>query len=229
MASKEPLPEQECAGCGKPFTPSTTRQRFHSAACRKKAKAAQTDEPTPEDKVVRWATAHGSPVRMLIGWNPETGEWADGSPIAQVLADIARGAHVAVTARRHGFGSISEMLLKGAEYADVSEDRSLIPIEVLPLVDLYHLVNFHEAGSEIELSTSVYDEAMKDGKLGIQFLGRRWPARWREQQAISAIDEDDQREAAISELITDPAAAMQLAAMAAKIEDRVEETERANA
>lgn len=220
-------PTRECAGCGETFTPKSSRQRFHTPACRKLSKAEP--EPTPEHRVIQWATAHGAPVRMLIGWDPATGEWADGSPVGQLLADLARGAHVAVTGRRHGIHDMSELMYKGAEYANASEDRSLIPIEVRPLVDLYNLVNYHESGAEIELATSTYDRAMRDGKLGLDFLGRRWPSRWREQQQISALGEADEREAAISALVADPATAMALAGMASQIEDQVEETERLNA
>lgn len=233
MTAKEPLPKRKCAGCGKSFTPTTKRQRFHTPKCRdttKRAAKVKADaEPTPEAKVVQWATVHGAPVRLLEGWDPDTGEWSDGSPIGQVLHDVARGTHLAVTGKRHGFANMNELLLRGAEYGGMSEDRAHIPIEVLPLVDLFTLVNYHESGAEIEMSNSVYDEALKNGKLGLDFLGRRWPSRWREQSSILAIDEDDLREAAVTALITDPATAMQLAAMAETVETSVEETERAKA
>lgn len=229
----EPLPERECSGCGLMFVPKTKRHRFHTPKCRTTTKAAAkakaAAEPTPQAKVIQWATAHGAPVRLLIGWDPASGDWADNSPIGDVLADIARGSHLTITGRRHGFHDMNSLLLRGAEYANASEDRDHIPIEVLPLVDLFNLVNYHESGAEIELSSTVYDEALKNGKLGLDFLGRRWPARWREQQAISSIDEDDMREQAVTALIQDPATAVQLAAMAAKIEDDIETTERSNA
>lgn len=231
MASNGELPERECDGCGKSFQPSSSRQRFHSAACRKKSKrkAKQEAEPTPQEKVVQWATTHGAPTRLLVGWNPQTGTWEDESPVGQVLADVARGSHLVVTARRYGFADINSLMLSGAEYANQSEDRELLPIEVLPMVDLFHQINYEEAGAEIELSNSVYEKAKKDGKLGLDFLSRRYPSRWREQQSISTVDEDDMREKAVSSLISDPATAMALAGMAAQVEDAIEDEERADA
>lgn len=219
---------RECAGCGKPFTPNSARQKYHSPACRKKTQAKAKGEPkelSPEERVVQWATTHGAPIRLLEGWDPDSGDWANGSPIADMLADIARGAPIATSARRQRFWDINEIMYRGAEYA-TSEDRMRLPVEVRPLVDLYHLVNIHESGAEIDLSTSVYDKAMTDGKLGLDFLGRRWPSRWREQQQISTAEENDEREAAVSALISDPAAAMALAEMATRIEDQIEADER---
>ena len=222
-------PTRECAGCGKAFTPNNARQRFHSAACRKKGQAKPEPEETPEHRVIQWATAHGAPVKMLIGWDPDTGMWDPKSPVGEMLGDLAHGAHIVVTGRRHGFHDMTELMYKGSEYAGASEDRSLIPIEVRPLVDLYHRVNYHESGAELDLSKSTYKKALGDGKLGLDFLGRRWPSRWREQQQISSLGEADERAAAISALVADPVHAMALAKMASTIEDQVEETERAKA
>lgn len=225
-ASDGGKPTRECAGCGKTFKPKSSRQKYHSPACRKQSQAKKKVEPTPEERVIQWATMHGAPVRMLVGWDPDTGHWADGSPVALMLADIARGAHIVVTGRRYGFHNMTELMFKGSEYSQASEDRTLIPIEIRPLVDLYGLVNFYEAGAEIELSTGTYAKAMKDGRLGIEFLGRRWPSRWREQQQISTADEADERETAVSALISDPVSAMHLAEMADRVENQIEDEER---
>ena len=233
MAKNDERPQQECDGCGKLFTPKSSRQRFHSVGCREKTKKkakkkVEAADADPQTRIVKWATTHGAPTRMLVGWDHETGYWDPASPIGQVLHDISKGTHVTVTARRHGFHDFNALLLRGAEYA-TSEDRQHIPIEVLPLVDLFSRVNYAESGAEIELSNATFDRAMLDGKLGLDFLGRRWPSRWREQQSISSMDEDDMRERAVSDLIADPTTAMQLAAMAATVEDTVEEAERSNA
>lgn len=225
-ASDGGKPTRKCAGCGEMFTPKSSRQRYHSTVCRKQSQAKRRNEPTPEERVIKWATIYGAPVRMLTGWDPETGHWADGSPVALMLNDIAEGAHISVAGRRYGFHNMTELMFKGAEYQTASEDRGHLPIEVQPLVDLYSLVNFHEAGAEIDLSTASYKKAMKDGRLGIEFLGRRWPSRWREQQQVSTAADADERETAISALISDPQAAMQLAEMASTIEDQVEDEER---
>lgn len=221
MATFEP---RECPGCGITFTPRTGRQRWHSAACRKANQRAQG--PDPETKIIRWATVHGAPTRLLIGWDPDTGDWSAGSPIRNLLDDLEAGAPITTTARRHGFWSFNETLMKGGEYAANSEDRTKLPVDIRPIVDLYVAVNGSEAQAETDLVRSTYHKAMKDGRLGLEFLGRRWPNRWREQQTLT-VDEADEREAAISALVSDPATAMQLAEMAGKIEDQVEETEHA--
>lgn len=220
-------PTRECAGCGEPFTPKSARQKYHSTACRK-AKTAKP-EPSPEDRVIAWSTAHGAPIRLLIGWDPDTGHWEADSPIANVLNKIEHGVHITVAAKQFGFPTISELLYQGAEYVGLSEDRQLIPIEVRPFADLYERISYHESGAESDLAVATYAKALRDGKLGLDFLGRRWPSRWREQQAVAAIGELDEREAAVTAVITDPTNAMALAAMAETIEDSVEETERQNA
>lgn len=190
------------------------------------SKGPSKAEKAQQEKVIRWATTFGAPIRILVGWNPDDGTWEEESPVAKMVRDIERGTHIGVAGRRWHLEGITEMQYKGAEFAAQSEDRTQIPVEQRVFVDLYRAIEVAESGSEIELSTSVYDKALKDGKLGLDFLSRRWPNRWKEMQVISTLDEDDMRERAVSNLLSDPAKAMALAAMADDIEDEVEEAER---
>lgn len=183
-------------------------------------------EKARQTKVIAWATTYGAPIRILVGWNPDDGTWEEESPVAKMVRDIERGTHVGVAGRRWNLEDITEMQYKGAEFAGVSEDRMQIPVEQRVFVDLYRVIEVAESGSEIELSSKVYEKALADGRLGLDFLSRRWPNRWKEMHVVSSLDEDDMRERAVSKLIQDPEKAMALAAMADEIEDDVEAAER---
>jgi hypothetical protein len=183
-------------------------------------------EKARQTKVIKWATTYGAPIRILVGWNPDDGTWEEESPVAKMVRDIEKGTHIGVAGRRWHLEGITEMQYKGAEFAGTSEDRMQIPVEQRVFVDLYRVIEVAESSSEIELSSSVYEKALKDGKLGLDFLSRRWPNRWKEMQVLSMLDEDDMRERAVSKLIQDPENAMALAAMADAIEDDVEDAER---
>lgn len=221
---------QSCAGCGDSFEPSSKRQRFCSPECRtntkKDAKAKKAAEEDAETKVIRWATTYGAPIRMLEGWDPATGEWDPESPVGRMIDDITRGSHVTVAARSYGITNITDLTFDGSEYAKISQDRQRIPTEHRVFVDLWNQVEMAETVAEINLSNSVYEKALLDGKLGLDFLSRRWPHRWKEQQAIGSIDQDDERELAVSRLVSNPQTAMQLAAMADAVENEVEDAER---
>jgi hypothetical protein len=195
-------------------------------AAAKKASAKKA-APTPEERVVQWAVTQGAPVRLIEGWDPDTGHWADGTPIAEILRKVGRGVAVTVAGRQHGFKDIQELLFRAAEMV-TSEDRLQIPIEVRPLTDLLEALDWSESDSEAEMTMSAYDKAMKDAnpKHALDFLARRWPNRWREQQQITTGDDDAVRNKVISELVSDPATAMKLAELAESIEDGVEKKER---
>lgn len=187
---------------------------------------ASKAEKARQAKVIRWATTHGAPIRILVGWDPDAGTWENDSPVAKMVRDIEKGVHVSVAGRRHNITGVSELHFKGAEYAQQSEERSAIPVDQRVFVDLFRVIEVAESTAEIDLSTNVYEKALTDGKLGLDYLSRRWPNRWKEQQGLVSIDEEDQRERAVSNLLSDPEKAAALAAMADDIEDEVEAAER---
>ncbi len=182
-----------------------------------------------DEKVIRWATSHGAPIRILIGWDPESGVWADDSPVADLLDDITQGTHVSVAARRYTIENIVDLQFKGAEFGDQSEDRSHIPIDQRVFVDLYRQIEAAESEAERKLSNKVYEKALDDGRLGLDYLSRRWPTRWKEQPLIAMTNDDEVRSRAVAKLVEDPEAAMALARYAAQIEDDIEAEERAAA
>lgn len=188
--------------------------------------ATSKAEKARQTKVIRWATTYGAPIRILVGWNPDDGTWEEESPVAKMVRDIEHGTHVGVAGRRWNLEGITEMQYKGAEFAGISEDRMQIPVEQRVLVDLHRVIEVAETSSEIVLSSKVYEKALLDGKLGLDFLSRRWPNRWKEMHVVSTLDEDDMRERAVSNLLSDPKKAAALAAMADEIEDDVEAAER---
>ena len=190
------------------------------------SKAPTKAEKTRQQKVIRWATTYGAPIRILVGWNPDDGTWEEESPVAKMARDIERGTHVNVAGRLHRIDDVPELVYKGAEFAGQSENRELIPVEQRVFVDLHRVVEMAESGAEIKLSNAVYEKALNDGKLGLDFLSRRWPNRWKEQPLVSTLDDDDMRERIVSKLIEDPATAMKLAEIADAIEDEVEDAER---
>ena len=183
----------------------------------------------PEEKVLKWATSHGAPIRLLIGWNPDDGTWEKDSPVFDMVNDIEQGTHVSVAARRVTIDNIVDLQFKGAEYGDQSEDRQHIPIDQRVFVDLHRSIERAEGDAESVLSNKVYEKALTDGKLGLDFLSRRWPTRWKEQPLIAMTNDDEVRSRAVAKLVEDPEAAMALARYAAQIEDDIEAGERAAA
>lgn len=187
---------------------------------------ASKAESQREEKVLKWATSHGAPIRLLIGWDPDEGTWAENSPVSDMLADIERGTHVSVAARRFTIENIVDQQFKGAEYGEQSEFREHIPIDQRVFVDLYRSIERAESDAESNLSNSVYEKALNDGKLGLDFLSRRWPNRWKEQPIIATTNDDEVRARAVKKLVEDPEAAMALAKYASQIEDEIEAEER---
>jgi hypothetical protein len=193
----------------------------------------QPEGPTVEEeqeRALQWAVTQNAPLSFLQGWNPDSGDWADGSPVRDMLDDLLRrGGHLATTARRHDVRRITDLVSRGREYlagdSEVPERREDIPIEVRPFVDLAQLVN--KAESEVELTAveSLYEGAIDDAKVAALFLARRFPDRWREQSELHSLIETDPRELAMHELLSDPNAAVQVAAFARLVEKRGAEIE----
>lgn len=173
-------------------------------------------------RVVQWADAYGAPLLILEGWDPDAGTWLAGSPIAQMLALITNGNFISVAASFVGLRSISQMLAKGHEFAvDLPEDRGYIPIDIRPFIDLVRQVELAEAGAEFTIVNVARRGAMRDPKLAMAFLSRRFGQRWREQQSIFTADDIDERDRAISAALQDPNLALQLAESAHAIEDHM--------
>jgi hypothetical protein len=148
--------------------------------------------------------------------------------MGQTLAKIRKGMYWTVAGRQFGFHDLHDLVSRAADYASsAAENREWIPIEVRPLVDMYREVHRCEAEAEGELVEAVF----KDRRQAMAFLGRRWPSRWREQQAVSTSWDPElaEREAAIASVLSDPAKAAALSDLADDIEDAVEAAERSGA
>jgi len=171
-------------------------------------------------KVVAWADTHGAPVKLLVGWDPDSGTWAPGSPVATLIGLVQEANFPTVAARLVGIYNLAGLLAKGNEYMqDQPEERSFIPVDVRPFIDLVREMDKAEALCEVSIVRNVRKAANNDAKLGLAFLARRWGGRWREQQTIFTSEGVDERDKAISEAITDPNTALALAAIGHKIED----------
>lgn len=183
-------------------------------------KVTLTPEQEAQARVVTWASAHGAPLLMLEGWDPDTGIWLPSSPVGKMMAMVSRGSHPTRAAAVVGLNSLNRLLARGAEYSvGAPENRDFIPIDVRPLIDLARQVQFAEALHEYTLVDIVQKGAKDDPKLALAMLGRRYGERWREQQSVFATELVDERDRAVSALIEmDPNTAMQLA----KIADQVE-------
>jgi hypothetical protein len=204
-----------------------------AAAARNKTVAPNTrsrkrkaDPKIAEDearvRVVQWATTHGAPVKMLDGWNPDTGEWTQSSPIGEMLTDIAEGVHVTVAAKRWGINHITQLLSRCSDFAETAvEERDWVQMEARPFVDLHRAIEAREGGIEAEMVGVVVKKARSDAGTAMMFLGRRFPSRWREQQQILTTEDVDQRDEAVSRLLQDPNLAMQLAEIADWVEEQV--------
>lgn len=185
-----------------------------------KAEIAAQLQAAAEARVVLWAETHGAPVKLLVGWDPDRGTWAVGSPVAQMLG-LIQGANFPTTAARlAGISNLSSLIAKGNEYMqDQPEDRAFIPIDVLPFIDLVRELDKAESVCEVDVVKTAVRGAKQDPKLALAFLARRFGSRWREQQTIFTAEGADERDAAISEAIQDPNVAAALAQIGHRVED----------
>lgn len=204
-----------------------------AGAAKRTRKARQAQAPKAHEatagqvRVVEWALAQGSPVVLLDGWDPDAGTWRPTSPIGMMLSQLALGAHLQTAARIAGlWPQIRRTVSRGRELAaDVVEDRAYIPVEILPLIDLARQIDIAESVNELSLVKTAYNGAKNDPELALKFLARRYPSRWREQQAVMQIEADeDERDAAVTRAISDPNTAMKLASIAHAIEDQTSHT-----
>jgi len=188
---------------------------------RTRDEVAEARVATERERVVQWADSYGAPLLILEGWDPVVGKWLPASPIGQMLVLIQAGNFVSVASSFVGLRSVGAMLAKGSEYMiDATEDRAYIPIDVRPFIDLVREVELAESAAELTLVDVVRKGARSDPKLALAFLSRRFGSRWREQQLVFTSDEIDERDRAVSEALTDPNIALQLAEAAHAIEDR---------
>lgn len=187
---------------------------------RKQAAKKVTDEQRV--RVVTWATTHGAPVRMLEGWDPDTGEWETESPVGRMLQSIANGVHVYTAARRNSIPHMSQLMTRCSDFAETAvEERAFVPMEARPFVDLHRAIEHNESNIESLLVEVIVEKAKKDPSTAMLFLSRRFPSRWREQQQVLTVEDADARDAAVSALLSDPNVAMELARIAEKVEAQV--------
>jgi hypothetical protein len=216
MATKKAPAKKKAAAKKAPAKKAAPRKRAAPRVSAKKKAAQET--------AIHWAVAHGAPIAMLQGWNPNTGKWATASPIGRTLKSIeTEGVHLHTASVKHGARWIEDQVAKGREYladAEVSEDRMLVPIEIRPFVDLALLIDGAEAIAETTVVARAFLEGQSDARIGLQYLGRRFPTRWKDQQDLHATIEHDPREAAVGRLMEDPNTALKLAEFAREAEER---------
>lgn len=194
----------------------------------RRPKKQQAADTSGEERVLKWAVAYGAPIRLLEGWDPDAGTWTSTSPVGIALASIQQGMHTTVAAKLAGMSTLPTLVARGRDYdSTASEDRMQVPVEIRAFVDLARSADIAESLSEHALVKVVNKGAQTDPRLALALLARRFPTRWREQTAILQAEEIDERDAVITQAITDPSIAMQLAGLAHTIEDRALEAERA--
>jgi hypothetical protein len=182
-----------------------------------------------QERALTWAASQGAPILVLDGWDPDTGTWEEGSPIAAMLDTMRRSAAPpALAAKLHGVRGIDELVHKGRDLfanPNTSEDRRLVPIEVRPFLDLARQVDRVEAEVEIEVIRFIYEAASQDPKLSLRFLEKRFPQRWSGRHVPTVTVEPtmtverDRRWRAIDRVMEDPEVADQLAQMARWVND----------
>lgn len=183
------------------------------------ADKAAAEQAANEAKVVLWAESHGAPVRLLVGWNPDTGKWHPTSPVGQLLQLVQGNNFPSTAAKAVGITNLPVLVAKGNEYlVDAVEERSYVPVEVRPFIDLVRELDLAESVAEADLVNKVRS-ASGDPKIALALLGRRYASRWREQQQIFTGDQADERDKAVSDALQDPNTALALAQVAHSIED----------
>ena len=183
------------------------------------AERVAAQQAADQAKVVLWADTHGAPIKLLIGWDPATGQWHPTSPIGQLLALVQANNFPSTAAKAVGLTTLNQLVAKGLEYlVDAAEDRDYIPVEVRPFIDLVRELDLAESVAEADLVNKVR-AGSNDPKIALALLGRRYASRWREQQQIFTGEQTDERDRAVSEALQDPNTALALAAVAHRIED----------
>jgi hypothetical protein len=185
-----------------------------------------------QERALTWASSRNAPIRTLVGWNPETGVWDDGSPIAEMLAVMRRGAHFAPAAKQHDVRRFDELVSRGRRLladANVSEDRLLIPVEDRLFVDLALHVDRTEAEAENRLAEVVYRAALYDPRLALKLLALRFPQNWDGRpKPVDEHNQDPNGEAITKLMAEDPGFALQMAELAEWTEDRMEAQDKAS-
>lgn len=179
-----------------------------------------------QDAALRWAVNYRAPLKFLEGWDPKTGTWAKESKVAKIIADVGEGATLTSAAREHGLKRAKDLIEQGREYlADetVSEDRTLIPLEVRAFTDFVELFDEAEGAHQNRLVKFLNEKALEDPRFGLAFLARRHPDEWREQQEIHTTTEMDPRRKAVNRLLQDPKVALEMADFARRAADLVDE------
>jgi hypothetical protein len=171
--------------------------------------------------------------RILDGWDYVTGTWATGSPVDRILSMIRAGNHPKIAAAFGGIkgSTLATWLSYGQEFIPSDDEflRAEVVPEMLVYVDFLIQVETAAASSEMELVTIVRRAALKDGRLALDLLDRRFPERWRKQRELTvhATNDVDPRNLVIERAVTDPNLAFRLGALAHEIEDVCQAEEKA--
>ena len=196
-----------------------------STSSRRKSPAQRVKEE--RERAVEWMTQYRAPMNLLVGWDPDTGEWAEDSPVDVLLREITeKGSRVTAAAKKARIDWILDLLHTGRDAihdASVSQDRALIPVGVRVFVDLARAIDDAEVEAENRVVGILFDKIADDPRLAIPFLERRFPDGWRPQDDRAVAAEYDPREAAINEMLDDPATAMKLAEIAVSAAERAAE------
>jgi hypothetical protein len=171
--------------------------------------------------------------RILDGWDYVTGTWATGSPVARILDMIRAGNHPKIAAAFGGIkgATLATWLSYGQEFIPSDDEflRAEVVPEMLVYVDFLIQVETAAASSEMELVTIVRRAALKDGRLALDLLDRRFPERWRKQRELTvhATNDVDPRNLVIDRVVQDPNMAFALGQLAHRIEDVCQAEEKA--
>jgi hypothetical protein len=172
-------------------------------------------------------------MRILQGWDYVNGTWTEGSPVSRILNVIRAGNHPKIAAAFGGIKgtTLATWLSYGQEFIPSDDEfmRAEVIPEMLVYVDFLVAVETAAAMSEIELVTVVRKEALKDGRLALDLLDRRFPERWRKQRELTvhATTDVDPRNLVIERAVQDPNLAFRLGALAHDIEDVCQAEEKA--
>lgn len=203
---------------------SESKPRRRTRAQREADEAARRAraEEAEQNRKVTWAVTYGAPIMILDGWNADDGTWHPTSPIGRLLTFISNGAHLSVAAELAGIDRVSNLYSRGAEFLGdaigAGQDRGDLEPEVRVFADVYRQITIAESWLELDIVKGVRKAIARDPDLGMKFLARRFPRRWREQLMLAPEEERDGTDAAITKAIEDPNVAMYLAKVAAKVE-----------